>query len=295
MATTGPDSAGLVLVYDGGCGFCEATSRWLVRKGAVDEARRQPFQTFEGEAAARLREAGVRNELAVLDPHNGEVRTGFLGLLWLARESPLRRRVRWVDWPPLRNILALCYRVVSYNRRIIAPIPPAQAAACDCDPDPHPAYRAVFVLLLLAFAAVGWAAFTWAASLGQSLFGERVFEHGARVGLLAFALGWGPSLLLAAVAAKRDGGALVAHVAYLVGAGGAILLPASSPLILASHLSAPAWVRVALLVVTLPSALVFLWVMADRRCRILEWSRGLAGIGVALLVGGTLVAVVPVL
>jgi hypothetical protein len=75
-------SSAKVLVYDGDCPMCDRASALAVRLFPGRPAR-QPFQSFTGETAGRLDAAEIRNEMAVLDPATGEIRSGIPGFLWL--------------------------------------------------------------------------------------------------------------------------------------------------------------------------------------------------------------------
>jgi predicted DCC family thiol-disulfide oxidoreductase YuxK len=107
------------LVYDGDCPLCTKSSALAVRWGLVSVERRRPASSFTGEAAERLREAGIDRQLVVLDEATGETRGGVPGLLWLLGETPLRPVVAVLGLPPLRFVLVLVYRFVARNRRTL--------------------------------------------------------------------------------------------------------------------------------------------------------------------------------
>ena len=146
-----------ILVYDADCSMCTRLSRLAVRPWLVGDAERRPHDAFAGEEARRLEAAGIRNELAVLDPGTGEIRSGYDGIVWLLRGGRLSWLAPLLSFGPLRWLLRHDYRLVAYNRRIFAP--PRRAAACACDPDVHVGYRWAFILVALLwtglFAALG--------------------------------------------------------------------------------------------------------------------------------------------
>lgn len=221
-----------VLVYDGDCALCEAASRALVAWGGVPDERRRSHLRFEGEAFERLRAARFHDELAVLDESTGEIRSGVAGILWWLRDTRLGGLARALDRPAVRAVLSPLYRLVAYNRRVIAP-PPPRPIPCACDPSPHPAYQATFAALLGAGGVVGTAAVA-AAATSALLDRPLSVEDAPRV-LLAPAV----ALALAAIVALRAPGGrrlaalghalwplALASTPFLVGAAASLLLPA---------------------------------------------------------------------
>ncbi|MDX1644015.1 MAG: DCC1-like thiol-disulfide oxidoreductase family protein [Thermoanaerobaculia bacterium] len=138
-----------ILVYDGDCPMCRWISRRFAQIGLVDEGDRRPFQEFEGDEARLLVEAGIRNEMLVLEESSGEIRAGVDGFRWLLERTPLRALATPLGWAPVRRGLSLLYRVVAYNRRVLAP--PSAGVVCECDPDPHRGYRAAFLVMATLF------------------------------------------------------------------------------------------------------------------------------------------------
>lgn len=162
-ASAGPTTPGtperLVLVYDGDCPLCERSTRALVRLGWIGADQRRAYQAYEGTTAEALWNAHIRNEMAVLEPSTGAIRSGFDGILWLLEGSRVRLLVLPFRIPPLRALGRLVYGLVAANRRAIAPPLPAPGGGrlrCACDPDDRPAYQLGFTVLVLAYALAGW-------------------------------------------------------------------------------------------------------------------------------------------
>jgi predicted DCC family thiol-disulfide oxidoreductase YuxK len=198
-----------VLVYDGDCAMCEAASRRIVAWTRLPESARASHLTFEGETAARLDAAGIRNEMAVISPATGEIRSGLPAILWFLRGTRWGWLASILDHAVLRGPLTVYYRFIAYNRRIIAPVPP-RAFACACDPDPSPVYNAAFTSWLAAGAACGAGA------------AAAYVLHAARIPAAYALLVVGIVLLgLAVVAALTPPGRRVAaHVAWVVAVAG---------------------------------------------------------------------------
>jgi len=147
-----------IVCYDGDCGLCRGWVVVLARLCIVPRERLAPFQSFDEELAGRLLDANVHNELAVLDPESGEVRSGVDGLLWAFEGSWLSPLLGLARPVPVRAMLRVLYRLVAYNRRVLSPVR-GGGIRCACDPDFHLGLRLAFVLLCAATAlGVGWAA-----------------------------------------------------------------------------------------------------------------------------------------
>lgn len=141
-----------ILVYDGDCRMCTTFSKLADRRWLVGPAERRPADSFEGETAVRLAEAGVHNELAVIDTTTDQIRTGYDGILWLMRGGVFAWLVPLFARGPLAWLGRTDYKTVAYNRRIISPV--KRGIACACDPDLHMGYRTLFIVLCVVWMAL---------------------------------------------------------------------------------------------------------------------------------------------
>lgn len=204
------------LVYDGDCSMCRRLSALAERRWLVGSARRLPHDAFEGEEAERLEAAGIRNELAVIDESSGEIRSGYDGILWLLEGGLLRWLVPLLRFPPVRWLLRHDYRLVAYNRRILAP--PRRNAACACDPDLHRGYRWAFIVAALLWTGI----FGAIAGLGlwtdQELYGQRPVPlggvHGTAWTGVFLLVGWAATALLALRLPAPRGLDYLGHMAW---------------------------------------------------------------------------------
>jgi predicted DCC family thiol-disulfide oxidoreductase YuxK len=231
-----------VLVYDDMCSMCVAKSRSIVAWARVGEAGRRALSSYEGEAAERLEVAGARNELAVLDEATGAIESGYDGIVgWLAgtRGGFL---VRCLGFAPVRLVGRVVYRVIAYNRRIVAP--PRGSILCACDPDPKPFYNGLLSGLLWLAATPGLAElFLSSVSPGLRtatptstlilvawcLLVPAAYVAGGAIARSARSTVANHLLWISAAGALPFVGALVARViAGGLGAGGSVLFPASS-------------------------------------------------------------------
>jgi predicted DCC family thiol-disulfide oxidoreductase YuxK len=189
---------GKTVVYDGDCPLCVSASQSMVRRGWIDEAHRRAFQSYAGDDAARLLEAGVRDGVGVIDDDTGRIRTGLDALLHLFEDRPPPLWARAARTRALRPLFALGYGLVAANRRALAP-PPPRDVACACDPTPRPALQGTFALLCaLVFVAI---------AACEALTLARLEPAGARtVAIFVLLLEAAPWFAQAAVVAARPAG-----------------------------------------------------------------------------------------
>jgi predicted DCC family thiol-disulfide oxidoreductase YuxK len=201
-----------ILVYDGDCPMCDAGSALALRVLRLPEERRRPFQSFEGEMAGRLLAAGMQNEMAVIDPASGEIRTGIPGILGLLHETRARWVARLLDRPWLHPALSAAYHLVAYNRRTIAPPRRKPAFACACDPEYRPGWLLALIAILLGF------------TLGMTaLFGAVVATPTQM--LIAAGSGW-VLILLASLAFPRETRLpFLGHLGMVMAGGLLVLVP----------------------------------------------------------------------
>lgn len=219
-ATKAP--AGLVVVYDGECPFCRASAAFLTRHRLVPDGSCRPASSFEGALARRLEAAGIRNEMAVLDPETGEVRAGAPGLLWAMENGRGRGFARFLSRRPILSLVSAAYRLVSYNRRVLAP-PAPRPVACACEPDDRPFLRWTLVAILVGFSLLVVAAF-------GAMF-ARELKHLPLVGpyasvLLVIVPGWLVPALFSFAQPREVRARYLAHLSVTAAAGAAVLVPA---------------------------------------------------------------------
>jgi predicted DCC family thiol-disulfide oxidoreductase YuxK len=132
-----------VVLYDGTCGFCHRTVRWIA---AADPRGRFHFAPLQGSTAAalRARHPGLPTDLdsvIYVERHGADERV-FVRAEAVARIAErLEPRPAWTPWlrrlpAPLRD---LGYRIVARVRHLLAPAP---EGAC---PIPAPAAHARFL------------------------------------------------------------------------------------------------------------------------------------------------------
>jgi len=207
-----------LLIYDGDCPLCEALSAGMLR-WPLRGTERRALQSLESGLRDRLLEAGMREEMAVLETATGEIRMGVAGFAWaLSERRPGLARLLARPW--VLRLLGWIYGWIASNRRILAP-PPRPAFECACEPAARPARTMLLIALFLAIAV----AETLAAG---ALAGPRLgFGPGRRGALAILAItgsGWlVPALAIALALAGRR---LIAfgHLSIVMAGGAAIFL-----------------------------------------------------------------------
>ncbi len=267
-----------LLVYDGDCPLCQAASAAFVRLRLVGEADSRPFQGFQGEVRERLLDAGIHNEMAVLDPASGDIRTGPAGILWLLRETWLAPLARLLDRPLFRGTLERLYHLVASNRRILTP--PKSNVTCACDPDPRPGYQIALTVLLLTFALGMTALFGAAVATGTGLTTP---ARGAFQMVVAAGSGWVLLFLAALTLPSEVRLPFLGHLGMVMAAGLLVLVPS----MLLSLAPPGPWPAV-IFGVSVAVSFTLMLRMLGRRLRYLDLSRAwLAGWTAALWAGAT--------
>jgi predicted DCC family thiol-disulfide oxidoreductase YuxK len=210
----------LRLVYDGDCPLCQGIVNGLVRMDLVALERTKAFQDYEGETAEHLWDAGIRNEIAVLDEASGSIRSGVDGLLWILRASWAGPLVALAALPPFRWLTRIGYRLVAYNRHLLAPKDPTRIR-CACDADFHLGYRLGLLAIEGLFVLAAVIAFASTFSEGPLLGRPEV--RNAFLGVLGLAV----VVVLPALRLPRERAFdWVGHLAVAAAEAAVALLPA---------------------------------------------------------------------
>ncbi len=239
--TTDVQTAEKFLAYDGDCPMCIATVGLLIRWGLVRQEQTHANHDLDAADAELARQAGIRNQLVVIDPVTRQTRVGSDGLLWIVGETAgYRSLTRLFSLPGFRQLLNFGYQAVSYNRRIISP--PAQQIVCDCEPQVTVFRRLTLmvplaVLSVLIMAGFGAAVFV-GCGLGDPLAGVVLMEVASGVGWLI--AGTAGATLLRGM----RGLDYVGHLVVTMFAGSLVLLPGAMVL---AFLPRPAAVALAVL------------------------------------------------
>ena len=165
--------------------MCVGLTRLYTLLGWVSAERRVALQDVDQELMGELTAAGIRNEMAVVDPASRRILTGVPGLFWLLRDTWARPFVWVLDRPVLRSICDVVYRFIGFNRRFFS-TPRPRGIQCACEPDERVGYNLALVALalVLAFAAITSYDRAWGPPTGEFFTGPRLFFGRALIVLL---------------------------------------------------------------------------------------------------------------
>ena len=115
-----------ILIFDGDCAFCTKSANFITR-------RIRPRTEVRSSQSRDLAGLGLTPEQCALAVQwvgdGGEIRSGSAAITAMLREA----RGGWIllgrigDWPGIRRMAALTYRVIASNRHRL----PGGSAACD--------------------------------------------------------------------------------------------------------------------------------------------------------------------
>jgi hypothetical protein len=257
----------------------------LLRLGLVRAEQTRSNHDLDAADLEAAQQAGIRNQLVVIDLATRETRAGSDALLWMIGENTRAKPfVRLLGLPGFRQLMRYGYEAISYNRRVISP--PRHQIVCDCEPEVTVARRLTLIVPLLLVTIAIWAGFGAAAFVGWGL-GDAI--TGALFTLIAAGAGWFVMIVAGLVLLR---GMLcidyAAHLVVTMFAGALVLLPAAilTPLV-------PVPVSIAMVGVSLLAAIALMFAMQRRRVAAMGlgrvWLWGWA-IVVVLTTGGSIVS-----
>jgi hypothetical protein len=155
------DLLNMMLVYDGNCPLCVQAVQTLSTLGFLEGIQPQPWQSLST-CDATLAER-IKTEFLLIEPNNNQVQGGFEALAYL-----MGKRFSWtkglLSMPSVMTIGIILYKIVSMNRRVLAP---SGNIPCDCDPPFHLGWRAALWVLLLLISVVVSTVFGFSAATTQ--------------------------------------------------------------------------------------------------------------------------------
>jgi len=138
------------MLYDDACPMCCWYTQAFVRHGLLESNGRRSFSEFtESELAESIDLDRSRDEIPLLDTEGGQTLYGIDSLAYLLGQRwPIIPRLLRVA--PLHWTITRFYKLISYNRRVIAASRPGKNGI-NCTPHFNYFYRILYILLALAF------------------------------------------------------------------------------------------------------------------------------------------------
>jgi len=137
-----------ILIYDNDCLLCKTYTGIFVKTGLLPASGRQHFNSVDPKIFSLVDKQKSNNEIPFIDLNQQKVWYGVDALLEiLGAKFPLLKK--WGNLPHIKWSLQRCYKLISYNRKVI--VAAAPAAGYDCSPDFNLFYRIFWLLLLFGF------------------------------------------------------------------------------------------------------------------------------------------------
>lgn len=242
-----------VILYDADCPLCKAYTGAFVKNRMLDRNGRQPYGNMPAAICEHVDTDRARNEIALVNTRTGEAIYGMDSLFTIiGNTAPVFR-------PLFRNAafrwcISRLYKLVSYNRKMIAAVKPSGPVSCT--PDFNLKYRLLY--LLMAILITGGILSAYSALLGDMVpAGSYVREYMICAGQLIVQ---GAVLLLVRKEKLMDYLGNMMTVSLI---GGLLLLPALAVHRFAPGMNAafyPAWFFV---------VVCFMFIEHTRRTRLL--------------------------
>ena len=138
------------IVYDDTCPMCRWYTKAFVNAGLLEEDGRVSFSELDDRELIQCMDLErSRDEIPLLDREGGPTLYGIDSLVYLLGDKlpiiPRLMKYRSVDW-----LVRRFYKLVSYNRRVIAPSR-SEPGKIDCTPHFDYRYRMIYVFLATSF------------------------------------------------------------------------------------------------------------------------------------------------
>ncbi|MCE7994582.1 MAG: DUF393 domain-containing protein [Roseivirga sp.] len=185
------------IIYDGNCGLCLNSKKWLTRLGIIPESKCLNYHLLDENLSAKIDLEHFKYEMALVDDQSDKTLYGLEGILQI-----FGARVGFVKGikpgSALFALLNFVYHTISYNRYFI--FPRKSRFACDCDPPFVMKYFQRWIVMGILL-AIGVSALFGVAVAG--LFHKPVLEMAGEM-ILIVGAGWGLQLLLSGLLMTRE-------------------------------------------------------------------------------------------
>ena len=119
------------IIYDGNCGLCLNSKKWLTRFGIIPEKKCRNYYELDEGSKAKIDINHFSYEMALVDDQSNKTMYGLEGIIYV-----LGTKFRWILFIKpeglLFKVLDFIYHTISYNRYFF--FPRKMAFKCDCEP-----------------------------------------------------------------------------------------------------------------------------------------------------------------
>ncbi len=141
------------LLYDEDCPVCNIYTSGFIKTKMLDSQGRKSFELISTEEINYINIERAKNEIALVDKKNKKVYYGIESLLKVIGNSfPLMEKAG--NWKPINYLLKKLYKLVSYNRKVIAPSKNKNDNKIQCVPSLNIRYRVIYILLVTLLTAI---------------------------------------------------------------------------------------------------------------------------------------------
>ncbi len=142
-----------VILYDNDCPMCNVYTGAFIKAKWLNDDGRLPYQHLDDTIATEIDMDRAKDEIALYDLETKTTHYGIDSLFTIIGNG-------WPVFKPLfhntvfRWMIKRLYRLITYNRKVIAAVKPKGTGRFTCAPAFNLKYRLVYLLLSLMF--VGW-------------------------------------------------------------------------------------------------------------------------------------------
>ncbi len=185
------------IIYDGNCGLCLNSKKWLTRLGIIPESKCLNYHLLDENLSAKIDLEHFRYEMALVDDQSDKTLYGLEGILQVfGAKVGMARGIR--PGSPLFAILNYVYHTISYNRYFL--FPRKSRFACECDP---PFVMKYFLRWLVMGIMIAMGVSALFGAVVAPLFEKTSLDMAGEM-LLIVGAGWGLQLVSSGLLMKRD-------------------------------------------------------------------------------------------
>lgn len=185
------------IIYDGNCGLCLNSKKWLTRLGVIPESKCLNYHLLDEGLSAKIDLEHFRYEMALVDGQSDNTLYGLEGILEVfGAKVGMVKGIR--PGSPLFAILNYVYHTISYNRYFL--FPRKSRFACECDP---PFVKKYFLRWLVMGIMIAMGVSALFGAVVAPLFEKTSLEMAGEM-LLIVGAGWGLQLISSGLLMTRD-------------------------------------------------------------------------------------------
>jgi predicted DCC family thiol-disulfide oxidoreductase YuxK len=211
-----------VIIYDDNCPLCTAYTSGFIKAGLLKPGNRMSFSELQDRGIIqKLYLQRSRHEIPLVDMQGGETLYGVDSLTYILKQN-MSFIGNLMRQPAARWFFKKLYKLVSYNRRVVAP-PKESRSGINVCPDFNTKYRLLFIILAVLIAS--FVTYWFGAVTQKYLQVDLQVDGGFRMLLIA-GTGWVMQMLFATLFLQsRKAIEYIGHLGVIMVVGVLILIP----------------------------------------------------------------------